>query len=314
MSDAREHRQPAGEGALPRRALAQVADAGSTGSLQIGGSPGGTLWLVDGRVVHAESPAAPGVGELLTGSGRLSRPTWQAALAAGRDDHRVGALLIEQGHLSAGELELCVLGAIYDAAFFALRQIRAPVRFDPQGRHWLGPVTRVDVGVLSRESTRRRRLLDGILSDPVIDTAPLAVATRTRAARIVLSALQWEIVVRADGRLTPTDLARLLGRSGFAVLEEVRRLAASGLLHPVVDPQAGAPVDESLAPPAGPVAEWLAPPAGPVDESLAPPARPVAVDPEPADPPGAGAPSTGTDPEPDVTVLARVHSALKALL
>lgn len=36
----------------------------------------GTLYLVDGRVVHAESPAAPGVDVLLTTGGRLPREAW----------------------------------------------------------------------------------------------------------------------------------------------------------------------------------------------------------------------------------------------
>lgn len=33
----------------------------------------GTLYLVDGHVVHAESPAAPGLDVLLTAGGRLPR-------------------------------------------------------------------------------------------------------------------------------------------------------------------------------------------------------------------------------------------------
>ncbi|MFD9240891.1 transcriptional regulator, partial [Streptomyces sp. NPDC059556] len=40
----------------------------------------GTLYLVDGRVVHAESPAAPGVDVLLTNGGRLPPEGWDEAV------------------------------------------------------------------------------------------------------------------------------------------------------------------------------------------------------------------------------------------
>ncbi|MYY81655.1 transcriptional regulator, partial [Streptomyces sp. SID335] len=40
----------------------------------------GTLYLVDGRVVHAESPAAPGIDVLLTAGGALAAQGWQEVL------------------------------------------------------------------------------------------------------------------------------------------------------------------------------------------------------------------------------------------
>ncbi len=129
--------------------------------------------------------------------------------------------------------------------------------------------------------------------------------------RVVLSALQWEIVGRADGTLTPIRLARELGRAGYAVLTEVRRLAAAGLVAlpagaiPLVvrdAPTAHRPVPlipytgEVVRPPAGgdgsrvdpPVAEVSvprrrAPTGSPPGDEPAPPIR--AAVPAPA-PPG----------------------------
>jgi hypothetical protein len=46
-----------------------------------------------------------------------------------------------------------------------------------------------------------------------------------------LTASQWELLVAADGQRTPADLAQLLGRAGFATVQELRRLAAQGLLE-----------------------------------------------------------------------------------
>ena len=46
----------------PRRALTQLATAEATGVLHVGGDPGGSVHLNGGRVTHAESPSAPGIG------------------------------------------------------------------------------------------------------------------------------------------------------------------------------------------------------------------------------------------------------------
>jgi hypothetical protein len=217
--------------APPGRLLTQVAGERQTGALVVGGQPGGTVYLVEGRVTYAESPAAPGVGELLTASGRLAARTWQAALDAGTSRARVGQLLLEQGHLTQGELELCVLGATYDAAYFALSPASAEVDFLDGAAHWLGPVVHIDPGAVTREARRRARLLDEIFPHPQLDTAPVIPVPRPPVERVTLTAAQWELLMQADGQRTPADLAQLLGRAGFATIQELRRLAALGLIE-----------------------------------------------------------------------------------
>jgi hypothetical protein len=211
--------------------LAQAAAELRTGALMVGGHPGGAVYLLDGRVVYAESPAAPGVGELLTSSGRLAARTWQNALDLGTSTARVGRLLVEQGHLTQGELELCVLGSVYDAAYFVLSPESAPVEFLDGAAHWLGAIVHIDPAAVAKETRRRVRLLDGIFADRRVDTAAVSPVARPPRERITLTAPQWELIVAADGQRTPADLAQLLGRAGFATVQELRRLAAQGLLE-----------------------------------------------------------------------------------
>ncbi|MFI5491738.1 MarR family transcriptional regulator [Actinoplanes sp. NPDC051859] len=217
--------------APPGRLLTQVAGERRTGALIVGGTPGGTVHLCEGFVTYAESAAAPGVGELLTASGRLAPRTWQAALDAGTPRATVGRLLLDQGHITQGELELCVLGATYDAAYFALSPAAAPVDFLDGATHWLGDLVRVDPAALVRESRRRGRLLDDIFPHPQLDTEAVIPVTRPPRERITLTAPQWELLVHADGQRTPADLAQLLGRAGYATIQELRRLAAAGLIE-----------------------------------------------------------------------------------
>jgi hypothetical protein len=215
----------------PARLLTQVADGRQTGALVVGGHPGGAVYVLEGHVIYAESPAAPGVGELLTSSGRLAGRTWQNALDQGTSTARVGRLLVDQGHLTRGELELCVLGATYDAAYFALSPASAPVDFLDGATHWLGAVVHIDPVAVNREVRRRIRLLDEIFPDARVDTAVVSPVARPPRERITLTAPQWELLVHADGQRTPADLALLLGKAGYATIQELRRLAALGLIE-----------------------------------------------------------------------------------
>ncbi|MFG1996086.1 DUF4388 domain-containing protein [Actinoplanes sp. NPDC048988] len=217
--------------AAPSRLLTQVTGERQTGTLVVGGHPGGAVYVLEGRVIYAESPAAPGVGELLTASGRLAGRTWQNALDLGTSTARVGRLLVEQGHLTQGELELCVLGATYDAAYFTLSAPEAPIDFLPGATHWLGPVAHIDPGAITREVRRRVRLLDEIFPDARVDTAPVIPVSRLPRERVAITALQWELLINADGQRTPADLALLLGKAGYATIQELRRMAALGLLE-----------------------------------------------------------------------------------
>ena len=302
--------------AAPGRLLTQVAGERRTGALLVGGQPGGTVYLIEGQVVQAESPAAPGVGELLTASGRLAGRTWQNALDAGTASAQVARILLEQGHLTQGELELCVLGAIYDATYFVLSAAAATVDFIDGAAHWLGPVVAVEVAAITREARRRTRLLDEIHPDARIDSAPVSLVPRPPRERLTLTALQWELVVHADGQRTPADLAQLLGRAGYATIQELRRLAAAGLLDlpgtpvppavvvppPVPDPPAAPVVTPLEAEPAEGGGTVYRPPRLARRKPGAKLPKDVAADPGPRDGPGT-----------DEVLLRRIRTALRAL-
>ena len=331
--------------AAPGRLLTQAAGERQTGALIVGGQPGGTVYLFEGQVTYAESAAAPGVGELLVASGRLAARTWQAALDAGTSRAQVGQLLLDQGHLTQGELELCVLGATYDAAYFALSPASAPVDFLDGATHWLGQLVRIDPAAVTREARRRARLLDEIYPYPQLDTATITPVTRPPVERVTLTAAQWELVVHADGQRTPADLAQLLGRAGYATIQELRRLAALGLIEPpdVREPEntkpdfvrlpraRGTAVDvhrPSLAD--SPTVPIISGPR-PAPASGDPPAQALETDPATAHGPGyrpprlarrkpgaklpkeVAADTTQTHPGTDEVLLKRIRTALKAL-
>ncbi|MEU7578511.1 transcriptional regulator [Streptomyces sp. NPDC041068] len=274
---------PAPDPVLPTRCsmLVRLAMEGATGALM---RDAGTLYLAEGRVVHAESSAAPGVDVLLTAGGRLPRAVWDEAVGRAGPKRGVARLLVDGGHLRPGELEICLLTALFDAALFALAPGSGPTRFQHGVAHGLGAARPVPAELVEGESRRRRKLLDRLWPGPEMDTAP--VVRLPPVAGQYVPGRQRALLDLADGRRTPADLSRLLGRPAFHVLLEVRRLAVAGL----IDVPRQAPPPKPPAPPPPPA-----------------PARPTTR----ASPPVV----VGTDgfAETDIALLRRVRDALEAL-
>nr|WP_190190180.1 transcriptional regulator [Streptomyces minutiscleroticus] len=244
----------------------------------------GVLYLVDGQVVHAESPATPGLDVLLTAGGTLGSEGWWEAVSQAGAERRVGRFLVDSGRLSAGALELCHLGALYDAAYFTLGPNSGPTRFRYGVAHWIGPVRPVSVAAVERETLRRRALLDRIWPESATDTEP--VERTGRRADPSLPPRRRTVLDHVDGERTAAAISLALGRPGFHTLVDLRRLAAAGMVTATVRPAAATPPD--ARPPAD-----------------GPPARPV---PPPADRP---VPRAASDP--DIGLLVRLKEALEAL-
>lgn len=208
--------------------LQRLAAERATGALM---RDRGTLYLADGQVVHAESPATPGIDVLLTTGGTLRHEGWWDAVAQAGAGQRVGRYLVDSGHVPGGALELCHLGALYDAAFFALAPTGTPARFRYGVSHWIGPVRPVPVAAVQRETLRRRELLDRIWPDAACDRAPVVRAAHPGDSPV--PARQRAVLELADGVRTASDIALALGRSAFHILVDLRRLAAAGLVEAV---------------------------------------------------------------------------------
>ncbi|POX65419.1 hypothetical protein C3492_02175 [Streptomyces sp. Ru62] len=229
--------------------LTRLAEERATGVLV---REHGILHLAEGRVVHAESPLAPGLDVLLTAHGTLATAAWQQAAARTTGPLHAAELLLHSGVLPTGALELCHLDALYDAGYFALAPSSTPGRFRYDSAPRLGPLPSVPVVALERETLRRRLLLHRLWPDPAADTAPLiradpptgrapenpadpagptAPATRTAPAAPV-TPRQRAVLDRVDGVRTAADIARNLGRQAFHTLVDVRRLTAAGQIAP----------------------------------------------------------------------------------
>ncbi|MFJ7334218.1 hypothetical protein ACIQU3_20465 [Streptomyces sp. NPDC101110] len=265
--------------------LGTLAAQGATGALS---TASGIVYLAEGRVVHVESAVTPDLGDLLTHSGALAADGWWEAIDQAGRRCRVGRQLVDSGHLAAGALELCHLGALFDAAYFLLAHDGPALRFRPGAAHWLGAVRSVPVDTVLRESRRRRELLHRIWPEPAVDRAPLARVPGSGAAD--LPARRGRTLAQVDGVRTAAQIATALACRTFHTLVELRRLAAAGLVAPV------APlVPVPASPPSPTPVEAPAPAPAPVSAEPGPPPRPTAPD------------------EPETALLRRLLHALEAL-
>ncbi|WP_225840179.1 transcriptional regulator [Streptomyces sp. NK08204] len=199
----------------------------------------GTLHLALGRVVHAESPHAPGLDVLLTAHGTLATAAWQRAAGQAGTPADAARLLLDAGLLPEGALELCHLDALYDAGYFALSPSSTPGHFHYSSTPRLGPLPSVPVIALERETLRRRLLLHRLWPDPAADSAPLIRADPVSTAPVALR--RRAVLERVDGVRTAPEIARDLGRQAFHTLVDVRRLAAAGLVRPAAPAPAPPP-------------------------------------------------------------------------
>ncbi|WP_067135874.1 MarR family transcriptional regulator [Microtetraspora malaysiensis] len=285
--------------------LTGLAQDRATGSLRIGRA--GTIFLTRGRVSYAECTGTPGVEELLTASGRISAGAVRKArqAATGESDPPSGGdRLVDAGVLTKGELEFCVLGATLDASYFLLGPALATSgarpgpkpRFKDGERHWLGTHWFFDVPGLFQECRRRKARLDRAWPSSELDTQPVIPVRRIPGRHVVLSALQWEVLLGADTTATPAELARRLGRPAYSTLLAVRELGAAGLLATGADPA------DQAAPPK-PALPKRAERSGPRAELRPGPGS------DPAQP---YLPQVSADPT-DVKLLIRLRDALEAL-
>lgn len=289
--------------------LSRLAQERATGVLT---RERGVLYLVEGQVVHAESPATPGLDVLLTTRGALGSDGWWEAVSEAGADRRVGRFLVDSGRLTAGALELCHLGALYDAAFFTLGPSSGPARFRYGVAHWIGPVRPVSVDAVERETLRRRDLLHRIWPEPGTDTEPLV---RTgRAVDATLPPRQRTVLDQVDGERTASDISLVLGRPGFHTLVDLRRLAAAGIVTTRSPTIASGPVPtgsvESRSMASGSIASGPAecgPDGARTPEAPATPLSPVSTVVAQA------AEAAQASADPDVALLRRLRDALEAL-
>lgn len=222
---------------------------GATGVIAVGGDPGGggTVYLEDGCVTFAESPAAPDIATRLIGSRRLSGEQWRRLSGEAHPGRPAGALLVERGYITADDLHAVARSAVLDALLALTRPLApgpistATIGFTPRRRHPGGFMVRLDAETVQEEVEHANGRLARLGVPP--GARPRLCDLNRRCA--LVNSGQWIVACTIDGVATVRELA---WRHGFALHETIERvgeLAGSGLCT------LPAPVDSLPADPEG---------------------------------------------------------------
>ncbi|MFI7706458.1 hypothetical protein [Nonomuraea sp. NPDC049480] len=186
-------------------------------------------------MIAATTPASPGPESLLLRSGRISESDWNVAFTAGAHTGRVGAELVARERVGIVGLEAACVLATFDAVFAMALFGAEPGVMEPLGHDDLLPHLLVLPGIpverLDRETARRLEIASGWKNAGVTTQCrPLAVQPPEPAPAIQADALRHAILVKANGRRTPRDIAFSLGLGLFVVMQEIAHMAQEGLL------------------------------------------------------------------------------------
>jgi hypothetical protein len=223
-----------------------------SGAVVVSGSPGGVIHLRDGLVAAIRTPGAPTAESLLLKSGRVGEEEWAAARAGCPADADLAVTLVELGVIGAAELEVVCTAALFDAAFaMALSPPGGWELTDSERPPELVALPGVEPQPLAEEASRRVALLARLWGPPG-EFARARIrrpAQEASAAEPAVPARYRDILLSANGRRTPRDIAFALGRGVFPVMLDLTRLSSRRLVE---QDQPAAPLVAPRTAPSGP--------------------------------------------------------------
>jgi hypothetical protein len=255
-----------------------------TGALTVEGPTGsGTVAFADGRITGATSPRRRArIGDRLVGAGHLDDEVLAETLAKQADGGgtgRLGALLVERGHVPEDVVRSYVQDQVLDDLFEILRWQEGPFEYtDGTPDEDVGVPLSVAVDDALVEVARRRVEWDQLSQViPDLDAIP-TFREGSGSASTGLEPDEFAVLASVDGSRSVRELADALGYGEFEAARIVYSLTLLGVLdiqpappkpHVVADeeaadaaaegaadaeaaPEAGSPVTEDDSTAAGP--------------------------------------------------------------
>ncbi|GAA0416790.1 hypothetical protein Acor_63910 [Acrocarpospora corrugata] len=216
--------------------LREHGRANFSGLLRITGSPGGTVFLRDGLVVAASTPASPGPESLLLRSGRISEEAWNLAFTAGAPSGHLAAELVGQSAIGSAGLEVVCLSAIFDAVY--AMELFGVETCEPEttGPNGLLPPLPVLPGITTDRLVRdlsRRMAMTAAWAEIGVTAHSRPVAHHPIAEpQLQAEKIRHDVLTKSNGRRTPRDIAFALGQGLYVIMQEIASLAEAGLLEP----------------------------------------------------------------------------------
>jgi hypothetical protein len=219
-------------GDLPLADLLQLlAGTGQTGILELTGETPGLVAFHEGSVTLAISAMGPTLQQVFIGSGLTTAEQWEELTAAAD-----GGTPLSTSLLASGVDEERLRAVLYDHTVGAVFELMLPSEdafaFVAGEHHPIGTAFPFPVDELLEDAGQRVEAWK-VIADAIPSTSiRMRLARDIPRAKLTVSADEWHVLSRVDGRATIADIIRELGMSAFAVCAVLHRLLQAGAVEP----------------------------------------------------------------------------------
>ena len=219
--------------ALPEL-LHLLADTKQSGMLELTGPNPGMVAMQKGEVTLALSAMGPTLQQVFIGSGLTTSETWDEVVAAADRGGNLADALID-----TGMNEDRTRAVLYDHTVGAVFELMLPsddeFAFLAGEKHPIGDRFTFTVDEVLEDAAQRVEAWKVIAESIPSTSVQMRLAHDLPRAKIVISADEWHVLSRVDGRATIADIIRELGMSAFAVCAVLHRLLKAGAVEQVRD-------------------------------------------------------------------------------
>lgn len=216
---------------LPVPELLQLlAGTRQSGMLELTGRNPGVVALEKGEVTLALSAMGPTLQQVFIGSGLTTSELWDEVVAAADQGGKLTDALIE-----AGVNEDRARAVLYDHTVGAVFELMLPsddaFAFLAGEEHPIGDRFSFTVEELLADAGQR---VDAwkVIAEAIPSTSMrMRLAHALPRAKLTITADEWRVLSRVDGRTSIADIIRELGMSAFAVCAVLHRLLKAGAVE-----------------------------------------------------------------------------------
>ncbi|HEU4454213.1 MAG TPA: DUF4388 domain-containing protein [Longimicrobium sp.] len=205
-----------------------------------------------GAVIGAElGDAHERIGHLLLRAGKVTqRHIEQARHVQGRQpDKPLGTILVEQGIVSAPDVQRQLRFQIQETIFELIRWKDGYFRFEEQAALLNGVSVRVPTESLLMEAARRIDEWSTLEHKiPHMGVVPALVSESTEGPTLDLHPSEWEVLAEIDGQRTLKEISGALGRGEFDVAKIVYGMVTTGIVEILEErpPETAVPMERPL--------------------------------------------------------------------
>lgn len=205
----------------------------SSGVIEFGDPVGATLWVHEGRISYGTSPGTPTSRDLLVRQGITTEEHFDGAVAATSPTQALHESLVDLFEVDAARIQAVAREQVITTVFEIVVVGADAFAFHAGGTDPLGTSVELDHAEVIAEAERRRaewqKIAELIPSTAIVTV--LSPELPDGKAGMTVTADEWQVLAKLDGRRTVADVIADLGQSAFEVCGVLYELLRSNTVR-----------------------------------------------------------------------------------